>query len=230
MTRAQFLTQHDIKFQFRQGFYIVYGIVTLIYIVLLNLLSTNLRNTLGPIILLSDPSFLGFFFIGAILYYEKEQRVTSALFVTPVSYGEYLIGKILSLTLLSLVVTVVISLFSFGIFINWIPLIVGIFLTASLFTTMGIGMSLKFTKVTTYLIFGGFSLGPFALPIVYYLGFLTSWTWIRFIPSYSSLLLINGGINRNRSILDMLLSVLYLLVWNIILFVMVKKKGEEYAN
>lgn len=135
MSRFLSLTFHDVKFQFRQGFYLVYGIVTIIYIILLNLLSPNLRSTLGPIILLSDPSFLGFFFIGAILYYEKEQRVTSALFVTPVSYMEYLVGKILSLTLLSILVTVVIALFSFGIFINWISLIVGITLTATLFTT-----------------------------------------------------------------------------------------------
>lgn len=230
MSRTQFLTLHDIKFQFRQGFYLVYGIVTLIYIILLNLLSHNIRATLGPIILLSDPSFLGFFFIGAILYYEKEQRVTSALFVTPVSYGEYLVGKILSLTLLSLLITVVITLFSFGIYINWIILIIGITLTASLFTTIGIGMSLKFTKVTTYLIFGGFSLGPAALPIVYYLGFLTSWKWITFIPTHASLILIDGAINKNRPIMELILAVLYLLVWNIVVFFVVKKRGEEYAN
>lgn len=91
-------------------------------------------------------------------------------------------------------------------------------------------MSLRFTKVTTYLIFGGFSLGPFALPIVYYLGFLTTWKWITYIPTYASLILIDGAINRSRDIGELFISVLYLFLCNVGVFLIVKKRGEKYAN
>ena len=42
---------------------------------------------MSPIILFSDPSFIGFFFIGAIQFFETEQRVTEAIFSTPVTIG-----------------------------------------------------------------------------------------------------------------------------------------------
>lgn len=230
MKRLLSLTLHDIKFQFRHGFYLVYLIVSTIYILLLALMSDGLKETIGPIIILSDPSFLGFFFIGAILFYEREQRVTEALSVTPVSYSEYLLGKIFSLSLLSLLVSLMISLFTFGISINFPVLSIGVILTASLFTTIGIGFSLYFTKVTSYLIFGGFFLGPFALPIIYKLGFIQNWSWIAYIPSYSSLVLIDGAVTDFTSWGSILLNISYLIFANVGIFSLVHKVGRDHES
>ncbi len=88
MKKITNLLKQDILFQFRHGFYLAYSIISIIYIVLLKIIGDSPASILSPILIFSDPAFMGFFFIGAILFFEREQRVVDALFVTPVTKSE----------------------------------------------------------------------------------------------------------------------------------------------
>ena len=55
-----------------------------------------------------DVSIFGFFFMGGMLYLEKDDGVLEALVATPLRTNDYLLTKIISLTLLSIVVSVAI--------------------------------------------------------------------------------------------------------------------------
>ncbi len=73
----------DIQLQWRQGFWLVYFIVSVIYVlVLLNIPAEN-RMMVSLIMILSDTSMLGVIFIGALILLEKQQKVIHSLFVHP---------------------------------------------------------------------------------------------------------------------------------------------------
>ena len=91
----------EIRFQFRHGFYYVYAILTILYIVTLRFLPENLVHPTFTIILFTDICTLGFTFIGAIVLLERGQNLTESLFVTPLRLHEYLLSKILSFLILS---------------------------------------------------------------------------------------------------------------------------------
>ncbi|MBN2618955.1 MAG: ABC transporter permease [Spirochaetales bacterium] len=220
------LVQQDIKFQFRQGFYTVYSIITLFYIVILKLLSGSITNIITPLIIFSDPTFIGFFFIGAILFFEREQNVTTALFITPVKIEEYVLAKCISLTSVTLFVSVVIVGVVIGFKINWFLLLFGIISTSFIFILLGMIISNYVKKITLYLLIGGFLISPLALPIFYILG-LNSSMLFYILPSTASLKLIFGAINSNISLLDLIYSLLYLTILCIIIFIGVVKTEEN---
>lgn len=225
MSRILVLLRQDVKFQFRHGFYLVYGIVTAIYIVILKALSPNISNVVSPIIVFVDPSFIGFFFIGAILFFESEQRVKEAILVTPVSNLEYILSKAFSLTLLTDLVVIIIVVFTHGFFINWFYLLLGATLTSILFIFVGIILADYFKTITNYLVVGGLIMSPFSAPIIEYLGLQSSLLYYL-LPTTGSLRLISGGINRNLSAGDFIYSVLYLVFLNIIFLKILIKRRE----
>jgi len=219
------LIKQDIKFQIRHGFYTVYFIISIIYIALLKLLG-NACNIIAPLIIFSDPTFIGFFFVGAIIFFEKEQKVTDALFVTPVSFGDYILAKAISLTILSLLVVSLISFAIFGLKFNWILLATGVILSSSLFVFLGLFLTNIFKNVLSYLIVGGLIMAPLCLPVLGYFNLINSWL-LYFIPTNPSLKLITGAFSLNISLIDILYSFAYLLILNILSYRFLLKTKEE---
>lgn len=221
------LILHDIKFQFRHGFYMVYGIISVFYIVLLKLLGEGVSKILSPIIIFSDPTFIGFLFVGAIIFFEREQRVVEALFVTPINKGAYILSKCISLTILSLSVITIITVFIHGFKVNWIYLYLGVIFSSSFFIIIGMILSYYLRKITIYIIFGGLLMGPFSLPIIVYLGLWDS-PLFYLIPTTASIKLIAGGINGGLNLFDVVYSIGYLSIISVVsYFVLLKIKGES---
>ncbi len=63
----------DVKFQVKQGFYAVYVIITLIYMLIIYQLPDHMGEIVVPLIIYFDPSIVGFFFIGGIVMLEKRK-------------------------------------------------------------------------------------------------------------------------------------------------------------
>lgn len=217
MRRFLNLLLQDFKFQFRHGFYLVYGIITLVYIFLIRSISPIYSERVLVAIIFSDPTFIGFFFIGAILYFEREQRVYDVIMVTPASKEEYILGKGVSLTILSLIVVALMTILTYGFFINWGFLFLGVTLTSFLFIFTGIIISTLFRSITTYLVVGGLLLAPFSLPIINFLELSKGWGWIL-LPTTGSLRLISSAFSTRIGALEILLWSIYLLALNIIFF------------
>lgn len=217
MKRFLNLLIHDFKFQFRHGFYLVYGIITLIYIALIKAIPEGYSERVLVSILFSDPTFIGFFFIGAILYFEKEQRVFDAIMVTPSTKGEYILSKGVSLTILSLGIVSLMVLFTYGPKLNWGFLLSGVTLTSFLFIFIGMVVAAFFNSITTYLVIGGLLLAPFSLPIINYLELASGWWW-NLIPTTGSLRLIGSAFSRDIGGLEVIYWVVYLIVLNVLLF------------
>jgi len=105
--RSLFLS--DMRFQARYGFYFLYAVLTVIYVIVLFALPENWKEKAAVILIFSDPAAMGLFFMGAIVLLEKSQHTPCAFAVSPVRPMEYIIAKVGSLSVISLVVAAVLA-------------------------------------------------------------------------------------------------------------------------
>lgn len=179
------LLKYDILFQIRQGFYGVYVLLTAMFIMVLFSLPVSARPGVTAYILLSDTSIIGLTFVGALVLLEKQQNTLQSLFITPVKLSSYLYSKVISLSLISLIVGILIAVIPGGATHNLIPTCIAVVLTSMLFTFVGLGLSARVNTVNQYLgwvIFGGIFL---CTPLVLYF----------FIPDLSLVFPVNAAVD-----------------------------------
>ena len=100
----------DMRFQAKYGFYFLYAVLTIIYVIVLLAVPESWRENIAAILIFSDPASMGLFFMGAIVLLEKNQHTPCAFAVSPVRAEEYIAAKSGSLSVISLVVAAVLAL------------------------------------------------------------------------------------------------------------------------
>ena len=204
--------KQDLKFQFRHKFYHAYLIVSIIYIALLLSLPGDLRPFIAGIIIFSDPAMLGFFFISAIILLEKGDRILESLFVTPLKLEEYIIAKLISLGVLSLLTSLLIVLITIGNKVNYLLLIIGVILTAATFTLFGLAITAWIKTVNQFLIVSTLFSMIAVLPVIGYLGLADSRLFYLW-PSQPALLMIGGALNGGISNYHLIYSLIASGIW-----------------
>jgi len=183
---------YDIKLQHRHGFYYAYLVISLFYIVLLCLLPASSREMADVLLTFTDPSMLGFFFIGGLVLLEKGQDIHNTLFVTPYKPEEYMMSKTLSLTLLSMISSYLIHVSQFGFSTNPLLFMTGVFLTSVFFTLTGMGVAFRCRSLNGFFFLSTLVTFVFMLPIM---DFLNIWsTPIYYIlPTQGSFMLLRSA-------------------------------------
>lgn len=210
--------KHDIKFQFRHGFYYVYIVVTLSYIAFLHLLPPVILNPAAVLVVFTDPCVLGFFFIGGIVLFEKGQGVFQNLFVTPFRLHDYLLSKTLSLSLLSISAAFAILLFTFGFNFNPFLLFIGVALSSFLFTLIGLTLAVRVNTLNQYLIASVVYVLPLMLPLLDFLGLVHS-PFFYLLPAKPSLILIEGAISGGVEAGEFIYALVTLSAWIAIAYI-----------
>lgn len=154
MKRLLTALRADILYQWRYGFYFIYMFLVAAFIAVLRLIPTDWRQTGLVLTLLSDPSLLGFFFIGGILQLERGEGLLDALFLSPLRPHEYLISKALSLGLISTAAALVIALGS-GIAVSYALLLPSVLITSMCFTLIGVSVSVNLRSMNSFLSIDG---------------------------------------------------------------------------
>lgn len=108
--KRQSIWLQDLFFLYRYGFLLVYGIFTIVYICILQVIPADYQALVMRLLIFTDPAAMGLFFMGAIVLLEKSQRVQSALAVSPLSVSSYILGKIVSFLITGEIVAVIIAL------------------------------------------------------------------------------------------------------------------------
>ncbi|WP_067842801.1 fluoroquinolone export ABC transporter permease subunit, partial [Amphibacillus sediminis] len=213
------LLKQDIRFQFRHGFYYAYLLVTVIYIVLLLALPESIQSYLTTLIIFSDPATLGFFFIGAILLLERHQQLLTYLFVTPVRLIPFLLAKLLSLFLISVLTSIIIVMVVMGLAVSYWQLALALLLTSVFFTMCGIFIAVRTQSLNAFLVRAILVMIVLYLPLVSYFE-LWSHPLMQIFPVYSSLFLLRGAIQGGLNLSDtpFWLHTGMLMIWNAILF------------
>jgi fluoroquinolone transport system permease protein len=205
------LLAFDIKLQWRQGFWLVYSVITLVYFIVLLSVPPENRYAVGVFLIFSDTSVLGIIFVGALVLLEKQQNVLQSLFVTPVTTGKYLISKTIALTLISLVMSLILYTTSKDISTHIFLFLVSIISSSAIYTLLGLGFSAKVETLNQYL--GMMLLGTLwiVLPVLPFM-LIENTGWLIVFAPNAALDLLLTPVNQ-PGLLRVILDIIILILW-----------------
>lgn len=142
----------DLRYQWKYGFYLLYLIVSALYVGILALLPASVRPLGAAFVILSDPATLGFLFIGGILLLEKGEGLHGYLSILPLRVGEYIASKVISLGLVSTLAGVAIAAIGLPGAANLSLLALALLLGSGVFTLAGLAVGSVAHSVNHYLL------------------------------------------------------------------------------
>jgi fluoroquinolone transport system permease protein len=145
------LLRSDIRFQYKYGFYFLYLLFSILYISLLFAFPEAWREKAAVLMIFSDPAAMGLYFMGAIVLFEKSERVLDSIAVSPARTYEYMLSKLFSIGVISVIVGFAIGFFSSAVNIT-IHFIMGIFVCSCLFSAMGLIIAAKSISLNDFII------------------------------------------------------------------------------
>ena len=169
----------DMRFQARYGFYFLYAVLTVIYIIILFALPESWEEKAAAILIFSDPASMGLFFMGAIVLLEKSQHTTCALAVSPVHAAEYVIAKVSSLSAISLVVAAILALSTGSDHLHIV--LFGTLISSVIFTLLGIIVATKIAGLNQFILWTVPIEAVCFVPAILHLFKITP-AWCRYYP------------------------------------------------
>lgn len=201
----------DMLFQWKYGFYMLYLLMIIIYYVIFSFLTGNVKDTIVSICVYSDPAAMGMFFMGALILLEKSQRITNSIAISPVTVEEYILGKIVSVGIISEIVGVILMLQ--GHTENYFLCAIGIFAGSVIFSLCGIIVGAKIESLNQYIIGTlPFEIMGFVPVILYRIGFMWNNKLMIIHPGCSVMRLIEGDTEMAVG------AVASIVIWIILLF------------
>ena len=221
------ILKYDITLQWRQGFWLVYFIVSIAFLILLFNIPQTHRLAVTIYILLSDTSVLGITFVGALILLEKQQNVLQSLFVTPLTIRKYLISKTASLTLLILCmgIFILIPVNPFG--WHFIPILLATVLSSIIFTLLGLGISARANTINQYL--GrmiAFSV-IIPLPVIPFI-MMENYKWLIIFPINAALNIMIKVVKGSITSI-MVVDIFILIFWSFIAYAYAYKEFKKHV-
>lgn len=216
------LLKYDLNIQIRSGYWTVYSVIALVYILIMVNLPLNIRDEVAVGLIYMDTSVLGLIFVGALVLLEKQQGVLQSLSVTPLSLNNYLFSKAISLTILSAVISSLLWIIPLWSFSGYGFILSGVVLSSLAFTLFGLGFAAGAGSFNQFLarIFVGTMV--FSLPVLPMI-FLPTMKWLIFLPSNAALDLFIRVTKDSFSFVQ-LLDLLILIIWIFILQIFAEKQ------
>lgn len=209
--RGKALLMGDIRFQLKYGFYLVYLVFSVLYIGLLFALPESWRKTAGILMIFTDPAAMGLFFMGAIVLFEKSERVLNSIAVSPVRSIEYVLSKLFSIAIISTLVAVVIGACG-GFVSDYVGFVFSVFVCSCIFSAVGLICAAKVESLNKFIILTIPAELLINTPaIVYLLGYKKD--WLLFHPGVCMIELCTDGQNK-------LICSLIMIVWAVLFIVL----------
>lgn len=196
LRRAWAALRRDIRLQWRHGFWFAYAFVCLSYVLVLQLFGPQLRGLLTTLVVFSDPSVLGFFFVGGVMLLERGDGTLHGAFASPLRVQEWLAAKLASLTLLAVIASFAIALPLCAGCVRPLWLLAAVVPTSTCFVLVGIVAGTRFTTVNRYLLGGGLLSAPLLLPMLAPLRILDAPVF-ELLPAGASLSLLHVGLGTH---------------------------------
>jgi fluoroquinolone transport system permease protein len=195
MNRLASALRLELTLQVRQKF-VHAGIFSgLIWLAVLLPMPPGLRPVAEPYVLVGDISIIGFFFIGGIVFFEKQERTIGAIVSTPLRFWEYLAAKLIVLVLISLFVALTVATISSGLDYDLGRVVVGVVLGTLVMLLVSFISSLPFASATDWFLAATIPLMVLSLPILFYSG-----VWpnpvLYLVPSQGPLLLLGSAFGQ----------------------------------
>jgi len=185
------------------------------------------QTQVHSVLLFFDPALIGIMFVGALVLFEKSENVLQALVITPMNTDDYLLSKIISLTILSIISATLfmalMAIFNETAF-NIVYLFVGIILTSVMLILVGFILVSRVNSINGYLL--GMVIGFLGLtfpPLLQLFGLYESpifYLW----PTQASFTLFDGVFHAaSLEAWEIAYGVSYQALWILILYFFAKK-------
>ncbi|MFA9458893.1 hypothetical protein ACERJO_19330 [Halalkalibacter sp. AB-rgal2] len=224
------LLKQDVQFQFRHGFYYVYAFFTVVYIAILLFIPSDYRSFWTVLIIFTDPGTLGLFFVGTIIMLERNQQLLTYMFITPLKLSTYLLSKIISLTLIAWLTSLLIVTVTLGTTTSFLLLSLTIVLCSFFFTACGMAISVDAPSLNHFMFRSIILLLVLCTPFLHYLNWI-SFSIFEIMPSYSVLVLLQlsiegSGLIHNESLVHFSL----LIIWTLVAFSIAFYRFRKYIS
>lgn len=183
----------DLRLQLRHQIVTVALLVTVAYGIGLRLIPEDWRVDVTVLLALSDPTMIGFLFVGALMLFERGAGTLHAVVVTPLSPALYVWAKAVSLTAISVLCALTMTVVGHGTDFRPVPLIAAVVLTSMFFVFVGIAAVVRVRSLNEYLLIVPVFLVPLYLPLLGFLG-LGGSALYHLLPTQASLLLIQRSL------------------------------------
>jgi fluoroquinolone transport system permease protein len=226
MLRMLKLLKYDLNIQLRSGYWTVYGILGVIYILILVNLPPGIRDDVAVALIFTDTSVLGLIFVGALVLLEKQQGVLMSLSVTPLKLNNYLFSKVISLTILSAVISSMLWIVPQWSLKGYSLLLPCVILSSLVFTMFGIGFAAGAESFNQFLarVFLGSLI--FSLPVIPIFLFPDA-GWLIFLPTNAAMDLFIRITKGTFSVIQ-LLDLLILIIWVFIMTLFAQKQFHKH--
>lgn len=168
------ITWWELILQARQNIITVVTLITLIYsLIFVFVDKTELPIKLVILLISTDPTMLGFLFIGVLILFEKGSKTIEAVVLTPIKKSEYLLAKLISLTGIALLASLTMAFASqkeFNIFV----LSLAVLLSSAQFLLIGFLGVIRIKTINQYLFTFPFLISPLMLPLLNFFEFTDS--------------------------------------------------------
>ena len=196
MTRLLSALRLELTLQVRQQFVYAAIFSGLMWLAVLLPMPHSMRQVAEPYVLIGDVAIIGFFFIGGIVFFEKQERTLGAVISTPLRFWEYLTAKLSVLLAISLFVAVVVVTLAHGFDYHLLPLVVGVVLGTLLMLLVGFITSLPFASVTDWFLAAIFPLAIMLVPPIVFYSSLWPNPVLYVVPTQGPLLLLGAAFDQ----------------------------------
>ncbi|MGE5484740.1 MAG: fluoroquinolone transporter permease [Ignavibacteriales bacterium] len=192
MKRLPAMLKMDIKLQARYGFYYAALFVTLLWVSVVRPLPREILGTAATLAVFVDLGIVGMIFIAGQVLFEKGERTLYALVTTPLTFAEYVTSKLVSLTALAWLVSVVMVTSTYGTAYNLGILTAGVIPMSVIGLLVGLITVAPYTSISNFTVIIPIPALVLALPVLEY------FDWVRtplmyLAPTQGSLALLQGA-------------------------------------
>ena len=174
-----------------------------------------------------DPVLIGIMFVGALVLFEKSENVLQALVITPMKTDDYLLSKMISLTVLSVIsasLFMALMMFFNDTSFNIFYLLLGVVLTSVMLILLGFIIVSRVNNINGYLL--GTMIGFLGLtfpPLLQLFGIFENpvfYVW----PTQASFMLFEGVFNaESLETWEVAYGIGYQIFWIVLFYFLAKK-------
>lgn len=191
MSRLLHLLRWDAVVQFRSGFWVAGFFATAPWAAVLYSLSQKQADFILPAMIFLDVSLIGTMFMAGVYFLEKNEGSLQALAVTPVRTWEWMLSKLISLTIIATVMSVALVLVKKGTSAPWGYALLAFVCVNVTFTLIGFIVAAPFSRFTNFIVVNSLFFAILNLPSLAFFDIHSSLYWL--LPSQPALMMLRGA-------------------------------------
>lgn len=224
MKQLYHLIKHDFRLFNRNKIILISILVTAIYVAVFKGLSQVMDvEKLLILVIFNDPALLGFLFIGVMVLFEKNENVTQVLSVLPMKFSNYILSKVITLTLIALFCCFAMVIASYGWNFNYFHFAMATIFTSTIFSFIGFAVVAGQHSFNRYIINAIGIILFLCFPFLYYFDLIDK-IWFYLFPTTYVIDLYSMSFSNEFSVPEIVITYCITIAWTVLTFYWANKR------